>query len=265
MDILTAAYSLTELIEKAFPKQGLRAKHHAKVIIPARKRIERVMRGYFKRQEAALMRDLAPKITPRESTHEAQLYAHRILPTSVAPLRFPVTSEESREYADAIREAFEGAAAVLGKQMGLGALTIEDEASRYLRDNSLTRLTGDISNASINRLRDAIADAWDAGGSYNQIVDAIRSTFADFSDTRAGMVAQTEVNDAYSQGRLRTAALAGFDEKAWDPDGEACEICMGNVDAGWIGIDEDFPSGDPAPTAHPNCDCSIDFQKGAPE
>jgi hypothetical protein len=37
---------------------------------------------------------------------------------------------------------------------------------------------------------------------------------------------------------------------------------MENVDAGFIGIDEEFPSGDLAPTAHPNCDCSIDFQKG---
>jgi hypothetical protein len=30
-----------------------------------------------------------------------------------------------------------------------------------------------------------------------------------------------------------------------------------NADAGVIGLDEDFPSGDPAPEAHPNGECSL--------
>ena len=54
----------------------------------------------------------------------------------------------------------------------------------------------------------------------------------------------------------------GADEKSWDGDGEACEeICQPNIDAGWIDIDDDFPSGDQQPTAHPRCDCNIDFRK----
>jgi hypothetical protein len=180
------------------------------------------------------------------------------LPASIHPLRFPVTSIETEEWNAAIRAVIAGAAASIAS-----GVTVDDAVSRWLRDNSLTRLTGDFSNTSINRLRDAVADAWDAGGSYEQIVKAIQDTFADFSDTRAGMIAQTEINDAYNRGRIYTAVQAGFDQKAWDPDGEACPICMENVDEGWIGIDDEFPSGDLAPTAHPNCDCSIDFQKGS--
>ncbi len=283
--LVQAVDDLASLLEAAAPRQGLRHPSHAKVITPARRKVERVLRHYFKRQEVALLGEIKPKIAARESltssakssdnirsnykgdegavlNREASsggtLYAHTILPTSIAPLRFPVTSIETEEFNDAIREAIKGAA----KGIAAGTIAVDDAISRWLRDNSLTKLTGDFSTTSINRLRDAVADAWDAGGSYNQIVQAIQDTFADFSDRRAEMIAQTEVNDAYNAGRIYTAAAAGFDQKAWDPDGEACEICIGNVDEGWIGIDEEFSSGDLAPTAHPNCDCSIDFQKG---
>ncbi len=261
-DLADAANDLALLLEAAAPRLGLRHASHARVIAPARRKVERVLREYFRRQEAAVLHEVKPKILVnwvKEASNGGNLYAHAILPSSIHPLRFPVTQTESSEFADAIASAIRGAAA----SIAAGSVIVDDVASRYLRDNSLTRLTGDFSATSVNRLRDAIAEAWDAGGSYNQIVAAIQSTFGDFSDTRAGMIAQTEVNDAYNRGRLSIAIEAGFDQKAWDPDGEACPICLDNVDAGWIGIDDDFPSGDAAPTAHPNCDCSIDFQKGA--
>ncbi len=259
MDLAEAANDLALLLEAAAPRLGLRHASHARVIAPARRRVERVLREYFRRQEAAVLHEIKPKIVAREASSSGNVYAAHILPSSIHPLRFPVTQTESNEFADAIASAIYGAAA----SIAAGSVIVDDVASRYLRDNSLTRLTGDFSATSVNRLRDAIAEAWDAGGSYNQIVSAIQETFQDFSDTRAGMIAQTEVNDAYNRGRMAIAIEAGFDQKAWDPDGEACPICMDNVDAGWIGIDDDFPSGDSAPTAHPNCDCSIDFQKGA--
>ncbi len=257
-DLADAANDLAALLEAAAPRQGLRHPNHARIIAPARAKVERVLRHYWHRQEVALLAEVKPKIVAREASGGGQIYAGALLPTSIAPLRFPVLQVETEEYNDAIALAIRGAAA----SIKAGTIVVDDAAARWLRDNSLTRLTGDFSDTSINRLRDAVADAWDAGGSFEQIVQAIQDTFTDFSDKRAGMVAQTEVNDAYNQGRIYTAVNAGFDEKAWDPDGEACEICLGNVDAGWIGIDEDFPSGDFAPTAHPNCDCSIDFQKG---
>ena len=182
------------------------------------------------------------------------------------PLRLPVAGVEDSEYRDTISDAIMGAAKTLAMELGIGAVISNDVASRYLRDNSLSKLTGNLSATSIQRLRDAIAEAWDAGGSFDQIVEAIKETFAQFSDVRAGMIAQTEINDAYVFGRMELAREAGFEQKAWDPDGtDACELCQGNIDDGWIGMNDAFSSGDMAPTAHPNCDCSVDFQKGAPE
>ncbi len=262
MDLADAVNDLAALLEAAAPRQGLRHPAHARSIGPARRKVERLLRSYFQRQLHAVLAELKPKITAREASHDGVLYAHQLLPTSIAPLRMAVSAVETSEYNDAMRDVILGSAATLKRDLAAGNVIADDVASRWLRDNSLTRLVGDFNNTSVNRLRDAIADAWDAGGSFEQIVGAIRATFEDFSFKRAEMIAQTEVNDAYNHGRMATAIHAGFDEKAWDPDGEACPICMDNVDAGWIGIDEDFPSGDPAPTAHPNCDCSIDFRKG---
>ena len=196
-------------------------------------------------------------------TPQGRSFARTILPASVSPLRFAVTAAESDEYAEAIRGAINAAGATLAAELKSGAKISEDVAGRYLRENSLSKLTGGFSETSVERLQSAIGAAWDAGGSYEQIVKAVQDTFEQFSSVRAGLIAQTEVNDAYNYGRMSQATDAGYTEKAWDPDGECCaEVCQPNVDAGWIPIDDDFPSGDSEPTAHPHCDCSIDFRKG---
>ncbi len=278
-DLADAANDLAALLESAANAKGLKHRRHQRTIAPARRRIEAVMRSYFARQESALMAELKPKLAivagstdhPSRLMHEAassegSIFSHNIMPTSIAPLRMPVASIEGSEYRDTIHDAIMGAAKTLAKELSLGTVLSDDAASRYLRDNSLSKLTGGLSATSIQRLRDAIAEAWDAGGSYDAIVEAIKETFAQFSDVRAGMIAQTEINDAYVFGRMELARESGFEEKSWDPDGtDACEICMGNIEDGWIGMDDAFSSGDMAPTAHPNCDCSVDFRKGAPK
>ena len=82
-----------------------------------------------------------------------------------------------------------------------------------------------------------------------------------FSDTRAELIADYEVGNANGHGSLmglQGAQRAGVKlKKEWYPDAEACPICLENADAGPIPIDEDFPSGDDAPLAHPNCECSL--------
>lgn len=55
---------------------------------------------------------------------------------------------------------------------------------------------------------------------------------------------------------LREAADDGDTEKSWV--GGTCETCQENADAGWIDMDEQFPSGDDEPPAHPNCDCELE-------
>ncbi len=278
--LIESADALSELLESAANAKGLKHRRHQRVIAPARRNVEAVMRSYFARQESALLAEIKPKIGANffhaaerrakghliEAARDGQMFADALMPTSIAPLRMPVASVEDSEYGQAIRDAILGAAKTLAKELSIGTVISDDVAARYLRDNSLTKLTGGFSATSIQRLRDAIAEAWDAGGSYDSIVEAIQETFAQFSDVRSGLIAQTEINDAYVFGRMELAREAGMEQKAWSPDGtDACEICLGNIDDGWIGLEDAFSSGDLAPTAHPNCDCSVDFRKGAPE
>ena len=267
IDLVEAANAVTRLLEA----RGLKHPKHAQHVAPARKRIEAVMAHFFERQRKAVLAAVKPHIKRqleahpvpvKEASTQAKSFASALLPRSLQPLSFAATRAEENEYNSAITDLISAAAKSLDASAAVG----EDFAGQYLRSNSLSKLTGGLNNTSIDRLQNAIGDAWDKGGSYDQIVQAITDTFDDFSDTRAGLIAQTEANDAYNAGRASVAASLDMDEKRWDPDGEACaEICQPNADQGWIPIDEDFQSGDDAPTGHPNCDCSTDFRKSSDE
>jgi hypothetical protein len=186
-------------------------------------------------------------------------FAQSLIPTSLHPLTFAATAAETSDYNDAITSLIVAAA----KGMSASEAAGEDYAGEYLANNSLSKLTGGLNETSIDRLQDALADAWDKGGSFDSMVQAIEDTYDDFTTTRAELIAQTEANDAYSDARHEIASQLGLDEKRWDPDGEACPECQANADAGWLDIDDEFPSGDDAPTAHPGCDCSCDYRKSS--
>ena len=84
----------------------------------------------------------------------------------------------------------------------------------------------------------------------------------EFSAARAKMIAQTEMSFAGSRGQLLAWRESGVvTHKEWHlssdhPDGSNCD-CQENEDAGPIELDEEFPSGDDAPPAHPGCLCAM--------
>lgn len=96
------------------------------------------------------------------------------------------------------------------------------------------------------------------GLTNEKIADNVNDYFFDETNMRAMRIARTETINAYSAGNLEGYKQSGVvSGKYWVADGEACPICQGNEDDGTIGLDEDFSSGDSAPTAHPNCECSL--------
>ena len=117
-----------------------------------------------------------------------------------------------------------------------------------------------IPDATRDELRGIIMQAFDGTIKPSDLEDAIQEAGA-FSPARAELIARTEVTRANSYGSLggyKAAKDAGVNvKKAWHPDDEACEICLGNADDGDIDLDDSFSSGDDAPPGHPNCECSI--------
>ena len=265
LDAITeAANTITEILESP---RGLKHPRHRAHLDPAITAVKEVMAGYFAAQGKSVLEHIKPHIEAArkqfgEASGQGKRFSSTLVPTSLHPLSFPVTGAEVSAYGEAITAAIAGAAKVLADDLETGAIASEDVASAYLRSNSLAKLTGEIADTTKDRLRDSIANAWDAGGSYDQVVKSITDTFADFSEKRAAMIAQNEVGNAYSQARKSIAAGAGFDEKSSEIESDnPCEACVDNEAAGWLPVEDSYPSGDDGPLFHVNCLCSENFRK----
>jgi len=104
-------------------------------------------------------------------------------------------------------------------------------------------------------IREAVADAIEAGDSPEDLADRIEG-LGEFSAARAEMIARTEIIRAHASGQMQALRSSGVVKlKGWSTanDDDVDEDCQENEDEGAIGLDDDFPSGDDAPPAHPNC------------
>ena len=146
-------------------------------------------------------------------------------------------------------------------QIGLNGESVTETMSNAALDYAKTRaaeLVTQISEATRDMLRSDITHAIEEGWSTDRLADAIENNYA-FSDDRAEKIARTEIANADVQGNMVTYKESGIVAgKEWVLGSEGgCEDCQENADAGVIPFDDDFPSGDAAPTAHPNCVCDL--------
>jgi hypothetical protein len=257
-DLLDAALALCDVILG----ESLRHPKHLVHLEPITADVQKVIADYFGHQKRALVHWVKYRIGEAAIREDkADRKATEILPSSLSPLSFAVTSAEASDFNDAIALAITRAGAQLAEELSLGIGVPETAMNRYLEQNSLSRLTGDMETTTTQRLRDAIADAVRSGGTADDIVAAIETTMDDFSTARAEMVAQTEVATAYNFGRHQLAESAGLNEKRWATEsGNPCAVCLGNEGEDWIPMGQAFSSGDQFPTSHPRCMCSCDFR-----
>jgi len=131
------------------------------------------------------------------------------------------------------------------------------------------RLVAGINNTTKEGLRTLISKATDEGWSYSKTSKEIRSMFDGFSErkpqlhirNRAEGIAVTECGNAYEEAQFIQAQglqMAGLPmEKHWlITGGPVCDDCLANAEAGWIPLDQPYPSGHLRPLAHPYCRCS---------
>lgn len=262
-DIVECDLAQTEVVEAARAlfeaAPTLRAVRRSK-LIPQRAIIDRILKARWRRQRAAILTDYGPKlkrmagtVLEAETPEEArQRRAKEAVAAILLALAWGSTAKEAAAYDAVIASAISAGAEEVG------AAGIEDFTAAYLRENAFSQVVANLDETTMDRLRNAVADAYAKGGSYSDIVDTIKQTFADFSESRLDMIAWSELNNAWSQGLLESAQQNSHTMKRWDTDGEACDICVANEEQGWIPIDDEFQSGDDAPTAHPRCDCSLE-------
>ena len=109
-------------------------------------------------------------------------------------------------------------------------------------------------------VKDALDDLYSGKIEHDDFYDTVASLDV-FSPERAEMISRTEIQTSNGQGSLMGYKASRDNgvklKKEWLADDEACDICRENEDAGAIDLDDEFPSGDDAPTAHPNCECVL--------
>jgi SPP1 gp7 family putative phage head morphogenesis protein len=116
-----------------------------------------------------------------------------------------------------------------------------------------------ITESTRDYLRGSVGDAISEGWSNDKLASVISDSYG-FSKDRAMMIARTETSKASNKGAVIGYAASGLVSlKQWltAEDDLVEEECLENAAAGDIALDADFPSGDDAPPAHPNCRCVI--------
>jgi SPP1 gp7 family putative phage head morphogenesis protein len=154
------------------------------------------------------------------------------------------------------------------------SLTLKNpRAVKFIATNGAAKVTM-INDTTREYIQTVLTEGLEQGWSYAKTAKAIKDRFAEFAigapqehiRSRAELVAVTESANAYGQGNLMFAQEmqdAGLTmEKSWLTVGDdrVSEICQENEDAGWISVDDQFPSGDDAEPAHPSCRCTCLFQ-----
>lgn len=144
------------------------------------------------------------------------------------------------------------------------------EAVAFLRGRAAERVSM-VNDTTKERLRTLIGSGVEGGFSYSEIAAAVKAEFEEFAvgkpqahiDSRAHLIAITEIGEAYSEANLmggRAIAAAGIAmEKSWSTIGDdrVSDGCLDNEGAGWIPLEDDFPSGHQRPLRFPGCRCDL--------
>lgn len=146
------------------------------------------------------------------------------------------------------------------------------KAQQYLKDYGAD-LVKEVNTVTKDRIRAIINQGVRDRLSYDKIARQIKAEFSDYAKlpkvgpkhirSRAQLIAVTEIGNAYQAAQIATISEAqstGLEfEKYWSNTGDnrVSQGCLDNTAAGWIDIDDSFPSGDDRPLRFPGCRCAL--------
>jgi hypothetical protein len=136
-------------------------------------------------------------------------------------------------------------------------LGLSGQAAAAWAAKNAGQLIPGIDDYTIQLIADAVSEGIQEQLGVSGTAQLINQILDDMTSTRAATIATTEMNAAMSEAALQKLTRLGIAYKQWILGPNPCEICQDNEDAGAIEVDEDFPSGDARPPAHPNCECAV--------
>jgi hypothetical protein len=131
-----------------------------------------------------------------------------------------------------------------------------DEAASWASEHVDSMIQG-LDDTSLKLVADAVSTGITDQLGVAGTARLINQTVGLWDKSRAATIASTEMNSAMSWAFLRKLERNNVEYKQWILGPNPCETCEENAAEGPIPVDEDFPSGDDAPPAHPNCVCAV--------
>jgi SPP1 gp7 family putative phage head morphogenesis protein len=102
-----------------------------------------------------------------------------------------------------------------------------------------------------------LADAIAEGGTADELSERISSVLAD--EAHARMIVVTETTRAANAGRSAGYQAVNVERVQWvTHSADPCPSCIANEKQGPVLLGHPFQSGDTAPPAHPNCQCTLE-------
>ncbi len=272
--VIDAAIGLIDATLGIRVSESLKHDKHAKKLVPLRRLAKELFAGYFQTQKKALLRIIKPRLEEMAALMESEAIvsikreagddradraAEGALPDGLLP--WVITDALRADYAKILEGTLKAGYSTLAADLQVVGQVHDDAAAEYLRNHSLDTVTEGLDKTTLDRLRNSLADAYREGADFDGLVRTVTDTYADFADSRAEIISQTEMNSAYNAGRHALGVDLGFNEKSWALESlNPCPVCIENSLEGWIPMDQEFASSDQMPTAHPSCYCSLDVR-----
>ncbi len=269
------APSLPEALDRLL--EAVTRLHRERVLAPAVKKAERQIGIAFSKQGREFLRRLAKL---KRSFAESALVERTAETPEWEPLFTAAELAALRAFEDPLgvlhRAALAAGARVVMAEFGVkGSFDLEaPEAVSFLKGRAAERVKL-INETTRAELKVLLANAMEQGWSYDKTARAIREKFEGFAgkrpqkhiQSRAHLVAVQESGEAYEHGTLtagKKLADAGLVmEKSWLTTGDSrvSALCRGNQGAGWIPLEDAFPSGHDRPLGHVACRCTLLLQR----
>lgn len=235
--------------------------------------LRRAMETWFRQQRRAFEERAGQAVTPGETPP-----SNAFDPAIEAALSAGKPAAAAAVQSAAAQALLLGAQAVLADlgNIGLGIAfdLANPRAQAYLREYGAQLVTR-INETTRQEMQDLIFSMVEDRATYDQIARAIKDRWSEMAipkpqghiDSRAHLIAVTEVGNAYEYGNMTAvkdmASLGLQMEKSWLTVGDdrVSDGCAENEGAGWIPLDEPFPSGDQAPLRFPGCRCTALYRR----
>lgn len=129
-------------------------------------------------------------------------------------------------------------------------------AAEFAATQAASLVTG-IDKTTRQNLEKLIAQAIEEQLGPDKLARMIQQELQDEAALRSKLIAQTEMNNAFSQAALDKMHALNFEYKELVPSEDACPICVGIAAEGPVPIDQPFSNGSMRTPIHVGCRCAI--------